>query len=76
MVSVSDEAGEEPLADQKKARQQSLFREARELAPVKAVLDTFPGAEILEVRDLAAEPAASLDEQPEFDSDIQDDQTD
>lgn len=53
MVSVSDEQGEAPLADQKKARQQSLFREAREMPAVKAVLDTFPGAEILDVRDLA-----------------------
>lgn len=57
MVSVSDEVGEEPLADQKKARQQSLFREAREMPPVKAVLDAFPGAEILDVRDLTDLPA-------------------
>ncbi|NNF76826.1 MAG: hypothetical protein HKN05_02245 [Rhizobiales bacterium] len=61
MVSVSDEAGEAPLADQKKARQQSLFREAREMPPVKAVLEAFPGAEILDVRDLTDLPADAAD---------------
>ena len=57
LVSVSDETGEAPIADQKKARQQSLFREARETPAVKAVLETFPGAEILDVRDLADVPS-------------------
>ncbi len=57
LVSVSDETGEAPIADQKKARQQSLFREARETPSVKAVLDAFPGAEIVDVRDLADLPA-------------------
>lgn len=77
IVSVSStEASGQTIADKKRERRDDLFRRARQSKDVQAVLQGFPGAEILEVRDLAAEPAASLDEQPEFDSDIQDDQTD
>lgn len=53
VVSVSSEAGEETVANQKQAKRQTLFREARETDAVKTVLETFPGAEIVNVRDLS-----------------------
>lgn len=52
IVSVSSEAGQDTISDQKQAKRQSLFREARETESVKAVLEAFPGAEIVDVRDL------------------------
>jgi DNA polymerase III subunit gamma/tau len=61
MVLVSKEAGEKPLAATARERRESLFREARDHPDVKAVLERFPGAEIVDVRDDAA-PDASPDE--------------
>ena len=61
MVSVSDEAGEAPIAEQREAREQSLLREVREEPSVQAVLDTFPGAEIVKVRDLSDMPLDTED---------------
>ena len=54
VVSVSGEGGAETLADQARARRQSLFKEAREMPAVQAVLNKFPGAEIVDVTDLGA----------------------
>lgn len=77
IVSVSSsEASGQTIADQKRERRDDLFRRARQSEDVQAVLQGFPGAEILEVRDLAANPVASPDEEPGFDGDIQDDLTD
>jgi DNA polymerase III subunit gamma/tau len=61
LVLVSKEAGEKPLAATARERRESLFREARDHPDVKAVLERFPGAEIVDVRDDAA-PDASPDE--------------
>jgi DNA polymerase-3 subunit gamma/tau len=61
MVLVSKEAGEKPIAATARERRESLFREARDHPDVKAVLERFPGAEIVDVRDGAA-PDASPDE--------------
>ena len=54
LVLVSKEAGEKPIAATAKERRESLFREARDHPDVKAVLERFPGAEIVDVRDDAA----------------------
>ncbi|MEM1199119.1 MAG: DNA polymerase III subunit gamma/tau [Pseudomonadota bacterium] len=64
VVSVSDEAGDAPIAHQREAREQSLRREAEEAPSVQAVLKTFPGAEIVNVRDLSDMPmdAENLDD--------------
>jgi DNA polymerase III subunit gamma/tau len=61
LVLVSKEAGEQPLAATAKERRESLFREARDHPDVKAVLERFPGAEIVDVRDDSA-PDVSPDE--------------
>jgi DNA polymerase III subunit gamma/tau len=61
LVLVSKDAGEKPLAATARERRESLFREARDHPDVKAVLERFPGAEIVDVRDDAA-PDASPDE--------------
>jgi DNA polymerase III subunit gamma/tau len=61
LVLVSKEAGEKPLAATARERRESLFREARDHPGVKAVLERFPGAEIVDVRDDAV-PDAGPDE--------------
>jgi DNA polymerase-3 subunit gamma/tau len=52
VISVSDAGGAEPIAGQKRAHRQSLFKEVRALPEVRAVLDKFPGAEIKDVIEL------------------------
>jgi len=52
IISVSDAGGAEPIAGQKRAHRQSLFKEVRGLPEVQAVLDKFPGAEIKDVTEL------------------------
>ena len=52
MVLVSKSQGEKPLAVQKREREASLFEEARRNPHVRAVLDAFPGAEIVNVEQL------------------------
>jgi DNA polymerase-3 subunit gamma/tau len=54
MVLVSKEAGAQPIAAAARERREGLFREARDHPAVKAVLERFPGAEIVDVRDEAA----------------------
>jgi len=49
IVSLSQEAGETPLHQQRRERKDSLFAKAREHPDVRAVLDAFPGAEIVDV---------------------------
>jgi hypothetical protein len=61
LVLVSKEAGEKPIAATARERRESLFREARDHPDVRAVLERFPGAEIVDVRDDAA-PDAPPDE--------------
>jgi DNA polymerase-3 subunit gamma/tau len=62
MVSVSaGEANGQTIADQKRERRDDLFRKVRQNSDVQAVLEGFPGAEILEVRDLSASEDADPD---------------
>ena len=58
LVLVSKEAGERPIAATARERRESLFREARNHPDVRAVLERFPGAEIVDVRDEAAPDTA------------------
>ncbi len=65
VVAVSEEQGEAPIAEQKAEQRQSLFREARENETVQAVLEKFPDAEIVDVRDLTETlDIAELDPDP------------
>ncbi len=49
IVSLSREQGEVPLAQQRRQQRHSLFAKAGEHPEVRAVLDAFPGAEIVDV---------------------------
>jgi DNA polymerase III subunit gamma/tau len=59
MVLVSKEAGDKPIAASARERRESLFREARDHPAVQAVLERFPGAEIVDVRDEVAADASA-----------------
>jgi DNA polymerase-3 subunit gamma/tau len=68
LVLVAQEGGEPPLAEQARGRRDGLFREAREHPSVKAVLERFPGAEIVDVRErdlMIASPDPAAEEEPE-----------
>ncbi|MDE2444758.1 MAG: DNA polymerase III subunit gamma/tau [Alphaproteobacteria bacterium] len=54
MVMVSKTGGAAPVAQVRKDAKDSAFRAAREHPDVQAILKKFPGAEILNVRDLNA----------------------
>ncbi len=51
MVMVAREGGTDTLAKQKKSAEANVMREARDMPVVQAILKTFPGAEIVKVRD-------------------------
>ncbi len=51
MVLVAKSGGSATFASQKQAAKQTAEREVRELPAVQAILKTFPGAEIVKVRD-------------------------
>ena len=70
VVSVSSELGDASLKEQAELRAQSLKSEAAREPLVRAVLETFPGARIESVRELApeaAEPVPDAEELPEGD---------
>jgi DNA polymerase-3 subunit gamma/tau len=58
MVSVSSAPGEPPLAQQDRSARQAKLEQAAAHPVVRAVLETFPGASIVDVRDHADEMAA------------------
>jgi DNA polymerase-3 subunit gamma/tau len=74
MVSLSNEAGGQTLAEAEAARRETAFMDARSDPAVAAVLARFPGAKIIDVRipnapeadaadaELAVEPAADDDD--------------
>jgi DNA polymerase-3 subunit gamma/tau len=62
VVIVSDRPGEPTLQQQEDAALQRALDEAASNPVVRAVLDSFTGAKILEVRDLAAAAAAAAAE--------------
>ena len=64
MVMVAKSGGAEPAAQVRKDAKDSAFRSAREHPDVQAILKKFPGAEILNVRDLEApKPMEEPDEE-------------
>ena len=65
MVMVAKSGGAEPAAQIRKDAKDSAFRSAREHPDVQAILKRFPGAEILNVRDLEA---PKLMEEPDEES--------
>jgi len=70
IVSVTKDAGERPIAEQDRLKRDTLFNEARGRPVVQALLSRFPGAEIVDVKDLAVQ-----DEAIAADSDMIDDET-
>jgi DNA polymerase-3 subunit gamma/tau len=65
MVMVAKSGGAEPAAQMRRDAKESAFRSAREHPDVQAILKKFPGAEILNVRDLEA---PKLVEEPDEES--------
>ena len=65
MVMVAKSGGAEPAAQIRRDAKDSAFRSAREHPDVQAILKKFPGAEILNVRDLEA---PKLMEEPDEES--------
>jgi DNA polymerase III subunit gamma/tau len=64
MVMVARSGGAEPAAQIRKDAKETAFRSAREHPDVQAILKKFPGAEILNVRDLEApKPMEEPDEE-------------
>jgi DNA polymerase-3 subunit gamma/tau len=73
IVAVSSQEGQTPVREVAKAKQAEQIEDVRENPIVKSVLATFPGAEIIEVRDLrqavpvSDEDADLPDLPPDFD---------
>lgn len=59
MVTVAREGGAPTLAEAKKLARDAMHDRVRQEPLVRAVLDRFPGAEIVAVRDLAEEDIAT-----------------
>ncbi len=64
IVAVSREDGAPPLAEQRRAREESDREEAEQHPLVLAAKQTFPGAEIRAVRDLGAAGRTATDADP------------
>jgi DNA polymerase-3 subunit gamma/tau len=58
MVSIASQGGAPTLAEQKQAAKTARFEAVAQEPLVRAVLDRFPGAEIVAVRDVVAEEIA------------------
>jgi DNA polymerase-3 subunit gamma/tau len=63
MVTVAREGGAPTLAEAKRAARDAIFDNVRQQPLVRAVLDRFPGAEIVAVRELAEEEIAAPSEE-------------
>ena len=57
-VSIAREGGAATLAEQKKSIKAAKFESATQEPLVRALLDRFPGAEIVAIRNLAEEDIA------------------
>ena len=62
-VSIASEGGAPTLAEQKKSAKAARFESVMQAPLVRAVLDRFPGAEIVAVRDTETLPAPSEPEE-------------
>ena len=56
-VSIANQGGAPTLAEQKKSAKAARFESVMQAPMVRAVLDRFPGAEIVAVRDTEIPPA-------------------
>jgi DNA polymerase-3 subunit gamma/tau len=56
-VSISNEPGQPTLAEQKRSAKAARIESVMQAPVVRAVLDRFPGAEIVAVRDVIQEEA-------------------
>ncbi|HVZ70728.1 MAG TPA: DNA polymerase III subunit gamma/tau [Rhizomicrobium sp.] len=65
MVTVAREGGAPTLAEARRAARDAVFDNVRQQPLVRAVLDRFPGAEIVAVRELAGEDIAAIAEEAE-----------
>jgi DNA polymerase-3 subunit gamma/tau len=70
-VSLSTAAGEMTLTEKREAAEQDRFERARALPLVQAVLSAFPGAEIVDVRDLDDATPAVAEEPPPEEGDVE-----
>ena len=61
-VSVTNEGGAPTLAEQKKNAKAARIESVMQAPMVRAVLDRFPGAEIVAVRDVETSPAAETED--------------
>ena len=68
MVSIASQGGAPTLAEQKQAAKTARFEAVAQEPLVRAVLDRFPGAEIVAVRDVVADEIAPA--MPESDSEF------
>lgn len=69
MITLSSEEGAETLREQREQKARERKNNATEHPLVQAVLNQFPGAQIVDVRDRSAEIAASVDDAEETGSD-------
>ncbi|QIG50049.1 DNA polymerase III subunit gamma/tau [Nordella sp. HKS 07] len=69
MVLVARDGGEKPLAEQRRDKKDTIYRETREHPDVQAILQRFPGAEIVDVRDFdsAATPVDDMQTEKDLD---------
>jgi DNA polymerase III subunit gamma/tau len=66
IISLAKEGGDKPLAYQRKQARETAFQEARDNPIVSAILKTFPGADIADVREpLQLKPQGLTDEESE-----------
>jgi len=65
MVMVAKDGGDKPLLRQRQENRDSLFIMAREHPDVQAVLKRFPGAEIIDVKEPAANMISNMSESDE-----------
>jgi DNA polymerase-3 subunit gamma/tau len=63
MVTVAREGGAPTIAEAKRLARDATFERVRQEPLVRAVLDRFPGAEIVAVRDLVEEEIAAPTEE-------------
>ena len=71
IVSLSTAAGEMTLTEKREAAEQDRFERAKALPLVQAVMSAFPGAEIVDVRDLEDTAPAAVEEPPLEEGDLE-----
>jgi DNA polymerase-3 subunit gamma/tau len=73
MVLVTRDGGAEPIQKQRENQRDTAFRQAREHDVVKSVFELFPGAEIVDVRDLDLQQGDFIDSDNDGEDNLIDD---